>query len=76
MAKELGIDRTTAFRRLRAAERKGLIVNLEPRPNPRPSYWRTLPGSKLDEALGDFLPSAEKLQADFDAYHSIAGRGK
>ena len=66
MAKELDIDRTTAFRRLRSAERKGLIVNLEPHPNPRPSYWRTVPGTELDEALGDFLPTAETLQLVVD----------
>jgi putative DNA primase/helicase len=74
VAKELGVDRTTAFRRLRVVERKGLIVNLEPRPNPRPSYWRTVHGSKLDEALGEFLPSAERLQDEFDEY--LRRRGK
>jgi hypothetical protein len=68
VAKELGVDRTTAFRRLRVVERKGLILNLEPRPNPRPSYWRTVPGSKLDETLGDFLPAAATLQDEFDDY--------
>jgi len=74
VAKDLGIDRTTAFRRLRVVERKGLVVNLEPRPNPRPSYWRTVPGSKLDEALGDFLPSTATLQDEFDDYLRRGGK--
>src|SRR5262245_1598750 len=60
VAQALGIDRSAAHRRLRAAESKALIVNLEKRPRAyRPSYYRTLPAA---EAYGDFLPSAEQLK--------------
>ena len=50
VAQHLQIDRSVAQRRLRSAESKGLIVNLEKQPRPyRPSYWRTLPAAAATE---------------------------
>ena len=56
IANALRVDRSVAQRRLRQAERKGFIFNLEKRPNPRPSYYRTLPAAS--DALG--IPPADR----------------
>ena len=68
VAQRLQIDRSVAQRRLRGAETKGLIVNLEKQPRPyRPSYWRTLPAAAATE---DLMPTVKILKA---AYKSAMG---
>ena len=60
VAQHLQIDRSVAQRRLRSAETKGLIVNLEKQPRPyRPSYWRTLPAAAATE---DLIPTVKILK--------------
>jgi hypothetical protein len=68
VAQHLQIDRSVAQRRLRSAESRGLIVNLEKQPRPyRPSYWRALPAATTIE---DLLPTGKTLK---DAYESAKG---
>ena len=68
VAQHLHIDRSVAQRRLRSAESRALIVNLEKQPRPsRPSYFRTLPAAATTE---DLMPTAETLK---DAYELAKG---
>ena len=59
VGKKLGLDRSTALRRLRVAAEKGFVVNLEKQPG-RPGKYRT---TDMEVEAGALLPTADEIRA-------------
>jgi hypothetical protein len=66
IADELGVDRTVAHRRLKAAEEAGFIVNLNPVKGPgHAARYRGTGEQPISD--GDLLPTAELLRQEYEA---------
>ena len=59
VSKQLGLDKSTALRRLRVAAEKGYVVNLEKQPG-RPGKYRT---TDMEVEAGALLPTADEIRA-------------